>query len=613
MKCLNRLKQRYQDAGIRTKMIVEVFTVIILLMVINVSVFMFWSVRRSREAEESYAKMTVRSAVSSIESYLEDVETIAVDFNYNYNLQNYLIDIRNKTKKVLVHDRARNMEEYEIVSSTFRDILDSRTDVTAITIYGREGILMNQSDYTPANSSSDYTKLDWYKGAVSHPETYYLTGPNAHSLLMGNTDEAVSLYKALWNYQDGSLIGVTMIDLNFNQISSILNAINVKKQESVAIINAGGGLVAVRDSEDGANRIDKAFLDEIQDRLQKGRISFTASWNGSSYQVVTGEIGTTGWKVIWIEPESQFEAASREFLYPVLIIVSMILLALFVILNLLSRQIVVPITRLSRQMKTVNLDQQNGCIPVTRKDEIGDLTASFNEMTERIGKLKEELVEEEKEKRTYELKSLQAQINPHFLYNTLDSIIWMAEMNDPDVVPMTEALAKMMRLALSRGKAHITIAEEMEHVRNYLVILSMRYQDKFDYEILTDDDVKDFMTIKLIVQPFVENSIYHGIKEKRGRSHLLVHACRDGQDIMILVKDDGTGMSREEVETVFDRKRKPSGGGSGIGARNVNDRLKLSFGDRYGVTYRSVPGEGTEVLIRIPQLRAEDIQDEEKE
>lgn len=609
MKLLNLIRQKYRDAGIRTKMIVEVFTVIILLIVINVTVFTVWFIKRNRDAERSYAGMTVQSAAASMESYLEDIETIAIDFNYNYNLQNYLIGKRNNTRKALARDRARNMEEYEIVSSTFRDILDSRTDVTAITIYGTDRILINQSVYTMSQSASDFSEFAWYRNAVENPDNYYLTGPNAHSLLMGNTDEAVSLYKALWDYQDGSLLGVTMIDLNFNQISSVLNAINAGQKESIAIVNENGNLVAQRDVQ-GGTEIDKAFLSKIRGRLQEGQSSFSITEGGLSYLVVTGEIGTTGWKVVWAEQESPFESVSREFLFPVLIIIGVILLALFVILTLLSRQIVAPITTLQKQMKSVNLDQPGVSLPVTRKDEIGDLTASFNEMTGRIGKLKEQLIQEEKEKRTYELKSLQAQINPHFLYNTLDSIIWMAEMNDPDVVPMTEALAKMMRLALSRGKSHITIEEEMEHVRNYLVIQSMRYQGKFDYQILVDEDVKSFMTIKLIVQPFVENSIYHGIKEKRGRSHLLVHVYREGQDVLILVRDDGTGMSEEEQATVFDKNRKPSGGGSGIGARNVNDRLKLSFGEDYGVTYKSVPGCGTDVLIRIPQIKAEDIEDE---
>lgn len=610
MKVLDKAAEKYRNAGIRTKMIAEVFTVIVALIIVEVIVFTIWSTNRSREASRDYSEMTVRNAASSMENYLEEVENIAIDCNYNYNLQNYLIDLQNNTKKVLVQDRARNMEEYEVVSAAFSNILDSRTDVTAIIIYGRENILLNKSLYSFNNLENNFSGMEWYQHAVETPGSYCLTGPEPHSFLMGNSDEAISLCKAIWNYQDGSLLGVVMIDLNFNQINSILNEINAGTKEHLAILNEDGRLVAGRDFGGGKAVIDDDFLAGIQNPLAEGKNSFTAKKNGIDYQVAVSLIGRTGWKVIWTEEESQFEAVSREFLIPVLVIVGVILLTLFVILTLISRQIVIPITKLQQQMTTVNLDRQDQMLPIARKDEIGDLTASFNDMTQRIGKLKEQLVKEEKEKRNYELKSLQAQINPHFLYNTLDSIIWMAEMNDPDVVPMTEALAKMMRLALSRGKAHVTIEEEMEHVRNYLVIQNMRYQDKFDYEIIVDDDVRNFMTIKLIVQPFVENSIYHGIKEKRGRSHLLVHAYRNGDDIIILVRDDGAGMSQEEAEHIFDKNRKPSGGGSGVGARNVNDRLKLSFGEKYGVTYMSIPGKGTDVLIRIPQLTADEIQDE---
>ena len=210
-----------------------------------------------------------------------------------------------------------------------------------------------------------------------------------------------------------------------------------------------------------------------------------------------------------------------------------------------------------------------------------------------------------------ELQALQAQINPHFLYNTLDAIIWMAETDDKGIVPMTEALANFFRISLNKGKELIRVQGELSHVENYLVIQSMRYTDKFTYQIDLSEDVKEYLTIKLIIQPIVENCIYHGIKPKRGKGHILVRACREENHLMIRVTDDGVGMNEETRSKILS----PQGivtnnSGSGVGIRNVNERIKLRFGESYGLTYESRLGEGTTVTVRLPIILQQDVPEE---
>ena len=205
---------------------------------------------------------------------------------------------------------------------------------------------------------------------------------------------------------------------------------------------------------------------------------------------------------------------------------------------------------------------------------------------------------------------LQSQINPHFLYNTLDSVVWMTENGrTQEAVVMLTALARFFRISLSKGSNIIPIGDEIEHARNYLTIQKMRYKNKFSADIYAEPGIEKLYTIKLIIQPILENAIYHGMEYADGEGEIHIRAFRAGGDVVIEVEDNGPGMSEEVVEQLL----KPSGEasapkakGSGIGFRNVHQRIQLTFGKEYGLTIRSEPDNGTVVQIRLPALEEED-------
>jgi two-component system sensor histidine kinase YesM len=244
-----------------------------------------------------------------------------------------------------------------------------------------------------------------------------------------------------------------------------------------------------------------------------------------------------------------------------------------------------------------NFDTQ---VDVNSSNEIGQLGLRFNRMTAKIKELMLQNVQEQELKRKSELKALQAQINPHFLYNTLDSIIWMAEVNkSKEVVLMVSSLAKLFRLSLSKGDEIIPIRNEIEHIKSYLTIQKMRYKDKLDFEIQVDDHILSYKTIKIILQPLVENSIYHGIKNKDGVGLIRITGTQVGNKIVLSVIDNGIGMTPETLEALL-QKPVPSEQGSGMGVNNVNQRIKLYYGEEYGLQYESEPGQGTTVHIWLP-------------
>ena len=291
-----------------------------------------------------------------------------------------------------------------------------------------------------------------------------------------------------------------------------------------------------------------------------------------------------------------------------LLVAGVLLLGVIAISSIISREITKPIRQLKDSMSMVEegrFDKAN--VPVTASNEVGSLSKSFNVMTERIHTLMEQNVYEQKQKRKNELKALQAQINPHFLYNTLDSIIWMSEAGRNDeVVLMTSALARLLRQSISNDKEQITVAEEIEYVRSYLTIQKMRYKDKLEYSIDVSPEINHVMIIKFALQPIVENAIYHGLKYKETKGNLSIRGYVRGNKAYITIADDGVGMEEAALEHIFDETRKEHKS-NGVGVPNVQKRLKLYYGQEYGISYISRKGVGTVATVTVPlEERADD-------
>ena len=246
--------------------------------------------------------------------------------------------------------------------------------------------------------------------------------------------------------------------------------------------------------------------------------------------------------------------------------------------------------------------------------EIRHLGQSVQNMAKQIQVLMADIVSEHEKKRKQEFDTLQSQINPHFLYNTLDIIVWMIENEKPDqAVKAVTALARFFRISLSRGKSIITVKDELEHVRNYLMIQHMRFKNRFSYTIEAEDEVLEFASLKLMLQPLVENAIYHGMEFMDGDGEIFISAWKEGEDLYLKVSDNGLGMTEEQVSRLFsDTPHTGSSRGSGIGVKNVNERIRLYFGSEYGLSIESEPDEGTVVTIHLPAVAYSEIRQKEE-
>jgi two-component system sensor histidine kinase YesM len=276
----------------------------------------------------------------------------------------------------------------------------------------------------------------------------------------------------------------------------------------------------------------------------------------------------------------------------------------------ITKSIYVPIKKLHDVTTTIARHDLETLVTTDNADEITELGMSFNIMVGKIKELLDAKIQEHENLKKAELRALQAQINPHFLYNTLDAIIWMAEAKKIDqVVELVRVLSRFFRITLSKGKDWITVREEIEHVESYLAIQKMRYRDILDYQIDVPDNVCDGQILKLTLQPLVENALYHGIKNKRSGGTIIVRGRRlDGDLLQIQIEDNGIGMTQERLAQIRALLEADAGdaviGESGYGVNNVNQRIKLYYGQAYGLTIESEYMHGVSVSVVIPLQRA---------
>lgn len=408
----------------------------------------------------------------------------------------------------------------------------------------------------------------------------------------------LSIGKKIVNINTGEMLGYVVLNMREKAFSNIYRNIGSIQDESYIIANSDGMVVsAMTESEvlhplpEGALR-DWVLGSEEQNLLQ--------SSPSGRMLLVRADISKLDWKLISMVPYNHLIADTKTITQLIIIIGFVCLLFAVLGASMLSNLIAKPIINLSRHMKHVNEGNLDQYLEVKSRDEIGILASGFNMMMHRVDELLSNIGQEQREKREYELALIQAQIKPHFLYNTLDVIYTLSEMDRPrDVQRTTKALADFYRVVLSNGRDQITLREELNSVRDYLSIQQIRYSDVFDFKIEIEPDILGCIIPKLTVQPLVENAIYHGLKTKGSFGALTILGYLEENRVILRIIDDGVGMSEERLhtlETAMRGQEKPVG----YGISSVHERIRLYFGYEYGLHITSKLGQGTEITLDLP-------------
>lgn len=419
-------------------------------------------------------------------------------------------------------------------------------------------------------------------------------GRNVVNNLNESSDSIFSLVKSFQS-DSGDGDGVVMFDIRHDIIEKSIERVSIGEEGLLYV--ADDSDVVYTPASDVVYRIDPECYQK--EGADGGQIRI----RGKNYFVVNCYSAYSRWRTIGVVPETEFSAGMHS-LYQTFIICVVICVLLVVFASVtVSATVTRPVSSLCSFMEKAEAGDFSVRFHTKYKDEIGVLGISFNHMIEKINQLINELYVEKQNRLEAQLKSLQEQIKPHFLYNTLDTISWLARAHDAmDVVQLIDALTNMFRVGLSSGHDYITLREEKRHVVNYLYIQKVRYGERLKYEIEIPEEYDDIVVPKLILQPLVENAIYHGVKRKRSGGMISVTACGDGSKLYLSVRDDGAGIPagrladiRSWLEHPKDREEKV-----GFGLSYMEERIELSYGSEYGIRINSQEGEFTEVIICLP-------------
>lgn len=528
---------------------------------------------------QSYRAAVVQSArTSSAQAVSQVVGTVS---NYVQNLEGTINDVM------------AEMDTPEESRDAYLNAwLNARSEVVAVTTYDSEGNLQDcwALEHTPRseilkNLSFNLSMAQWYTEG-------YISSPHVESIFEGYYPWVVTVVRPM---PQGSSASWVAVDVRFSGLGASINGVGIGQHGYCYLMDEHGNMVyhpqqqllyAGIKSEEVARLANLADGTYVEDTVIYSLQDVPDSnWRVVGVSYIDETVNESFWQMV------------RIALATSAMILAAALLAGWIISRLLSR----PLQQLETAMEQFEQDADGFTYePVAGTREVQELSDSFGHMVGRIQKLMTTVREEEIDLRKTELKALQAQINPHFLYNTLDSIAWMCERGkNADAVKMVHALARLFRISISRGHELIPIEKELQHAEAYLLIQKFRYKNQFTYHFTVDESCLHCLCNKITLQPIIENSITHGLDLLVDPGHIEIEVCADGEDILFKVTDDGIGMSQEQVAELL--KNEPSDR-TGIGIKNVNDRLRIYFGPQYGMSIDSVPDEGTTVTIRMPRV-----------
>ena len=492
------------------------------------------------------------------------------------------------------------------VSSELTLLYDNNKDeISNIALLSKEGKLIEAVPAARLKNDIDVTQEQWFSATLDRPDNMHFTKPHVQYIFDNNEKQyrwVISLTRAV-EITDGTSTeqGVLLIDITYASLKQLLDNVTLGNEGYLYMVGSNGQLIY----HPKMQLIDAGLAEE---NLKQAAVyrdgSYREEYQGEVREITVKSVGYTGWKLIGVTPERGFSLNNLKTNLFVVFVSAFFLFILALINAYISNRITIPIQKLEESVGELEAGKLDTQIYIGGSYEIQHLGRSIGDMAARIQKLMDDIVAEHESKRKSEFDTLQSQINPHFLYNTLDIIVWMIENEQKtEAVKVVTALARFFRISLSRGKSIITVRDELEHVRNYMMIQQMRFKNKFTYVIQADEALMELASLKLMLQPLVENAIYHGMEYMDGDGEIAIHVWREEDLLRFEVRDNGLGMTQEQVERLFSGEPHPvSKKGSGIGIRNVHERIKLYFGEQYGLTIESEPDEGTAVRICLPAV-----------
>lgn len=539
-----------------------------------------------RQVEVQDANTLMVSTVDSIENHLLNMRQISTALNYNVIQQLDVSSIEFNRELSLLYEM-------------------NKDKIQSIVLYDDTGNLITAEPVTAQKENVEITEQSWFVKATGQIENMHFSTPHIQNLFRDDAYRyhwVVSLSWAVDIIDGGNpRNGVLLVDMKYSNISETLENINRESNgQYYYLCDSTGNIIFhphAMEISRGLFQENSAEIAALEDGI------YDDALNGEKRKVIVSTVSYTGWKVVGVIPKNVQTASLMRFRYYIMTIITLLIMMILFVNKVITRKISSPILKLDDSVKAYEAGEKPN-IYIGGSSEIRHLGHTVQKSYEQIESLMKEIVEQQNERRKSELDALQSQINPHFLYNTLESITWMVEGNkNEDAVFMISELAKLFRISLSKGKTIISIEDEMQHCRSYLNIQKYRYKDRFEIQYDIDSEIYNYCTVKLIIQPILENAIYYGVGDMdEDDARIIISGRIKGKDIYISVEDNGMGMREEDVRHILTDNQKVPKHGSGVGLINVHSRIQLMFGTAYGLTVESEADIGTTVTIHLPAI-----------
>lgn len=525
-------------------------------------------------------RVLVEREIKNMQSTFDQaVENVNTELALHQSMSDYLAF--NQTIVQIVKTENKNsFEAYERMVKEFDPMMDSLSyfypEILQSTIYVRDFVIPHGTYLRPAQEIEDES---W-------------TAPEDNDIhWYADADQGtVTLVRSMPLLDDGDG-GFLYISMDYSKIFDSMN-LAVNEDYGVFVYNADNEALYENQQITKNAKYQMTFSD-----FQKAK-----NTKHSDYILLEKEIEQNGWHAACYLPKKGIISPMQPILLMVLLMWAACVIFSAAVIMKFSGNMAHRLEKLTKTMTEVDEGNLDVELVSVEKDEIGDLTRGFNQMLSRIRQLIQEVYESRIRQKQYEMTALRAQINPHFLYNSLSLINWKAlEIGSDDISKATLALSRYYRTSLNKGKNMMSVREEIDNVRSYLQIQEMFHDYSFEVKMDVAEDILDYRTLNLILQPLAENAIAHGIDRRRGKDPgvITITGRRDGDCVVLAVADNGVGMEQEKAQTILTEKS------SGYGVRNVNSRIQLEYGESYGLSIESEPGTGTKVTVRIPGVEQE--------
>ena len=542
----------------------------------------------------------------NIQYHFNEMDNLVNSMLYNRNIYKLIAqnELYAKMNQQEPYKSWKNTEEIEYYLLSLMMVQPFCLDIS---IYTQNGFIYHNSKYSRQlneNTKQNYQNLDWFKEAKKRDGKKLFLGTHVQ-MHLEKGDKVFSLLKML-KTEGMDYIGVVMIDMDYNLFKRMFDTIKFNPGDNMIIADEKGIIVYERYEADIGKPVDPQLMESIYVQNKK---YLTADMDSKKYFVTSSTDKTTGWRFISVH---SYDNVSKKIDSIRRLTISLMLFSLVMILItylILTLTFFRPIRDLSNKM--IAASKGNFSIRFTQKrsDEVGRIGISFNILIGSIIDLLDKQRQAQIRIRDSEIKALQAQINPHFMYNTLNAIKWMAiEVKAEKIRKMITSLVSLMKNSINKGGALISIEDEIENIKNFVYILNMRYYEKYSLIIETNGNVNKSRILKMLLQPIVENAMLHGFKENQLNERIIrMVCCVSDEKLFIYIIDNGLGMDEDTLNRILSDNEKSDNHFNGIGVYNVLERIKLSYGDPYGIDIKSTPGTGTAVKFTLPFIALEEV------